>query len=59
MPDRRAAQLAVQTEQRHQVDRREGVGGHGADVGEVSGVQACGVHQIGFLEVIQRAVSRK
>ena len=59
MPDRGAAQLAAQTEERHQIDPREGVGGIGVEIGEVSGVQTRGVHQIGFLEVIQRAVSRK
>ena len=47
MSDRGAAQIAVQTEQRHQVDRREGVGGHVVEVGEVRGVQAGGVHQVG------------
>ena len=47
MPDRGAAQLAAQTVERHQIDRREGVGGIGVEIGEVSGVQTRGVHQVG------------
>src|SRR5690606_41137067 len=35
MPDRRAAELPVQPEQRHQVDRGQGVGADGVDVAQV------------------------
>src|SRR5690349_3054109 len=47
MADGRPAELAVQTEQRHQIDRRQCVGGYVVEVRKVTGVQAGGVHQVG------------
>jgi hypothetical protein len=47
MADGGTAQFAVQTEQRHQVDARQRIGGHIVEVREVGRVEACGFHQAG------------
>ena len=47
MADRGAAQLPVQPEQRHQVDRRQRVGRNIVEVGQVRRIEVGGVHQLG------------
>ena len=47
MSDRRAAQVAVQTEHRHQVDRGEGVDRHVVEVVQVRRIETRRRHQVG------------
>ena len=47
MPYRRAAELAVQPEQRHQVHHGQGVGRDVVEVAQIRRVQAGGVQQVG------------